>query len=200
MIDAMAECPAVDAAAPPAGAVGLRSRARAHGARLHRGAATRRWWSGCASASPASRSPPTSSSVSRARTTTTSPRPRRSCAASRYDSAFLFRYSRARGHARGQVDGRRARRREGPPARAPDRAPGDDLRRAQSRAASARDVEVLVEGPARRPEGWMSGKTPQMKTVVFPGPAAPGDAGDACASEAATSHTLTGRQAVREVA
>src|SRR2546427_4236378 len=33
----------------------------------------------------------------------------------------------------------------------------------------------LVEGPARRTAGWMAGKSPQMKTVVFPGPAVPGD-------------------------
>jgi len=29
-------------------------------------------------------------------------------------------------------------------------------------------AEVLVEGPARRREGWLAGKTPQFKTAVFP--------------------------------
>src|SRR4029453_8838063 len=67
------------------------------------------------------------------------------------------------------------------------------------RALVGTDVEVLVEGPARRPEGWMSGKTPQMKTVVLPGPAAPGSL-VTVRVEAATSHTLTGRPARREVA
>jgi len=55
------------------------------------------------------------------------------------------------------------------------------------------EVEVLVEGPARRTAGWMAGKSPQMKTVVFPGPAEPGNLARV-RIEAATSHTLTGRQ------
>jgi tRNA-2-methylthio-N6-dimethylallyladenosine synthase len=29
-------------------------------------------------------------------------------------------------------------------------------------------TEVLIEGPARRREGWHAGKSPQFKTVVFP--------------------------------
>jgi tRNA-2-methylthio-N6-dimethylallyladenosine synthase len=29
-------------------------------------------------------------------------------------------------------------------------------------------IDVLVEGPARRREGWMVGKTPQFKTTIFP--------------------------------
>jgi len=29
-------------------------------------------------------------------------------------------------------------------------------------------IDVLVEGPARRRDGWMVGKTPQFKTAVFP--------------------------------
>jgi hypothetical protein len=45
----------------------------------------------------------------------------------------------------------------------------------------------------------MSGKSPQMKTVVFPGPAVPGTL-VTVRVEGATSHTLTGRQAIREVA
>src|SRR5206468_437017 len=52
------------------------------------------------------------------------------------------------------------------------------------------ELEVLVEGPARRTAGWMTGKSPQMKTVVFPGPAEPGDL-VRVRIEAATSHTLT---------
>jgi len=61
------------------------------------------------------------------------------------------------------------------------------------------EVEVLVEGPARRPDGWMSGKSPQLKTVVFQGPAEPGSL-VTVRVEAATSHTLSGSAAVREVA
>ncbi len=38
------------------------------------------------------------------------------------------------------------------------------------------EVEVLVEGPARRRDGWLAGKTPHFKTAVFPADgAAPGD-------------------------
>ena len=162
------------AAAPPAGAVGLRPRARAHGARATRSADYEALVERLRAArARASRSPPTSSSASRARTTTTSPPPRRCCAASRYDAAFLFKYS--------SRDGTRA-------ARWADDVPDDEKGRRlerlialqetisaeRNRALVGADVEVLVEGPARRPEGWVSGKTPHMKTVVFPGPAAPG--------------------------
>jgi hypothetical protein len=45
----------------------------------------------------------------------------------------------------------------------------------------------------------MSGKSPQLKTVVFPGPAEPGSL-VTVRVEAATSHTLSGSAAVREVA
>jgi tRNA-2-methylthio-N6-dimethylallyladenosine synthase len=115
-----------------------------------------------------------------------------------YDSAFLFRYS-AR-------DGTRA-------AKWDDDVPDDEKSRrlerlialqetlsgACNRRLLGSDVDVLVEGPARRPDGWMSGKSPQMKTVVFPGPAVPGTL-VTVRVEGATSHTLTGRQAIREVA
>jgi tRNA-2-methylthio-N6-dimethylallyladenosine synthase len=116
----------------------------------------------------------------------------------RYDSAFLFRYS-AR-------DGTRA-------AKWADDVPDDEKGRRLERLIALQegisaehnrrllgsDVEVLVEGPARRPDGWMCGKSPQMKTVVFPGPAVPGTL-VTVRVEGATSHTLTGRQAIREVA
>jgi tRNA-2-methylthio-N6-dimethylallyladenosine synthase len=116
----------------------------------------------------------------------------------RYDAAFLFRYS--------SRDGTRA-------ARWPDDVPDADKARRlerlialqetisaeRNRALVGADVEVLVEGPARRPEGWSSGKTPHMKTVVFPGPAAPGTLVSVRVG-AATSHTLTGTPVVREVA
>jgi tRNA-2-methylthio-N6-dimethylallyladenosine synthase len=116
----------------------------------------------------------------------------------RYDAAFLFRYS--------SRDGTRA-------ARWPDDVPDADKARRlerlialqetisaeRNRALVGADVEVLVEGPARRPAGWSSGKTPHMKTVVFPGPAAPGTLVSVRVG-AATSHTLTGTPVVREVA
>jgi tRNA-2-methylthio-N6-dimethylallyladenosine synthase len=50
-------------------------------------------------------------------------------------------------------------------------------------------VEVLVEGPAKRPEGWCMGRTPQFKSAVFPGPARPGDLVTVRVARA-TAHTL----------
>jgi tRNA-2-methylthio-N6-dimethylallyladenosine synthase len=55
-------------------------------------------------------------------------------------------------------------------------------------------VPVLVEGPARRPEGWVTGKSPQFKRVMCPGPAVAGDIVQV-QIEAATSHTLRGQLA-----
>ena len=37
------------------------------------------------------------------------------------------------------------------------------------RARIGEIVEVLVEGPAKRPEGWVVGKTRDFKTTVFDG-------------------------------
>jgi tRNA-2-methylthio-N6-dimethylallyladenosine synthase len=109
----------------------------------------------------------------------------------RYDSAFLFKYSPREGTRAGKweddvPDDEKARRLERLVAL--QEAIGAEI----NRALVGADVEVLVEGPARRTAGWMAGKTPQMKTVVFPGPAAPGDV-LRVRVEAATSHTLSGR-------
>src|SRR5262249_7822500 len=107
-----------------------------------------------------------------------------------YDSAFLFKYSA----------------REGTRAfKWPDDVADDDkaarlerliaLQEAASaernRAHVGRVVEVLIEGPAKRPAGWMTGKSRDFRTVVLPGPAAPGDV-IAVRVASATSHTLTG--------
>ncbi len=109
----------------------------------------------------------------------------------RYDSAFLFKYSA----------------REGTRAfKWPDSVPEEEkaqrltqliaLQEATSaernRAWIGHTVDVLVEGAARRPEGWMMGKSPQFKTVVFPGPAAVGSLATV-RIESTTSHTLSGR-------
>jgi tRNA-2-methylthio-N6-dimethylallyladenosine synthase len=116
----------------------------------------------------------------------------------RYDAAFLFRYS--------SRDGTRAARwtddvSDADKGRRLERliALQETISAERNRALVGADVDVLVEGPARRPEGWSSGKTPHMKTVVFPGPAAPG-ALVSVRVGAATSHTLTGTPVVREVA
>jgi tRNA-2-methylthio-N6-dimethylallyladenosine synthase len=116
----------------------------------------------------------------------------------RYDAAFLFRYSSRPGTRAGRwpddvPDAEKGRRLETLIALQ------ETISAERNRMLVGADVEVLVEGPARRPEGWVSGKTPHMKTVVFPGPAAPG-ALVTVRVGAATSHTLTGTPVVREVA
>ena len=108
----------------------------------------------------------------------------------RYDSAFLFKYSPREGTRAFRFDDS-----------VPEEEKSQRLERliAIQEATSAEinrallgsEVEVLVDGPARRPTGWMAGKTPQMKTVVFPGPATPGEL-RRVRVEATTSHTLSG--------
>src|SRR6266700_5764865 len=110
----------------------------------------------------------------------------------RYDSAFLFKYSPREGTRAWKwgdtvpedEKGRRLQRLV---------ALQESISAEINRRLVGAEVGVLVEGPARRTAGWMAGKSPQMKTVVFPGPAAPGDV-VRVRIEAATSHTLTGRQ------
>ncbi|HYD47942.1 MAG TPA: tRNA (N6-isopentenyl adenosine(37)-C2)-methylthiotransferase MiaB [Terriglobales bacterium] len=85
-----------------------------------------------------------------------------------YDSAFMFKYS-ARSHTKA--------------GKWPETVSEEEkTRRLQAiiaiqnqhsqqlyRRAIDTTVEVLVEGPARRPEGWWMGKSPQFKTVIFAG-------------------------------
>jgi tRNA-2-methylthio-N6-dimethylallyladenosine synthase len=53
-------------------------------------------------------------------------------------------------------------------------------------------VEVLVEGPARRREGWSAGKTAHFKTAVFPSNAIrPGDLARVRVADS-TAHTMVG--------
>jgi tRNA-2-methylthio-N6-dimethylallyladenosine synthase len=110
----------------------------------------------------------------------------------RYDSAFLFAYS--------PREGTRAHRFGDtvPEADKRDRlarliAVQETISREINRTLVGREVEVLVDGPARRTPGWMAGKTPHLKTAVFPGPAAPGDVVTVHV-ESATSHSLSGRR------
>jgi tRNA-2-methylthio-N6-dimethylallyladenosine synthase len=108
-----------------------------------------------------------------------------------YDGAFMFKYS-AREHTRAakwpetvadDEKGRRLQR----VIELQEARSGDINRRLIGTVA-----EVLVEGPARRREGWLAGKTPQFKTTVFP-------AGDVRSGDLvrmrivnATAHTLLG--------
>ena len=109
----------------------------------------------------------------------------------RYDSAFLFKYSPREGTRAYKWDDDVP---EAEKARRLERLIGlqESIALERNRTLVGRDVDVLVEGPARRPAGWVTGKTPQFKTAVLPGPATPGDV-VRVRVEAATSHTLTGR-------
>jgi tRNA-2-methylthio-N6-dimethylallyladenosine synthase len=116
----------------------------------------------------------------------------------RYDSAFLFKYSPREGTRAFRWtddvgDDEKARRlthlialQEG-------------IAAERNRAWIGSDVEVLVEGPAKRPSGWLTGKSRDFRTVVLAGPAAVGDL-LTVRVEAATSHTLTGRVVARACA
>jgi len=111
----------------------------------------------------------------------------------RWDSAFLFKYS--------PREGTRAFRwedsvPEAEKARRLERliALQEGISAEINRTLLGTEVEVLVEGPARRPAAWMAGKTPQMKTAVFPGPASAGEL-VRIRVESTTSHTLLGRLA-----
>jgi tRNA-2-methylthio-N6-dimethylallyladenosine synthase len=108
-----------------------------------------------------------------------------------YDSAFLFKYSAREGTRAFKwtddvPDDEKGRRLEHLIALQ------ERVSAERNRAQIGRKVEVLVEGPAKRPEGWVTGKARDFRTVVLPGPAAAGDLATV-RIEAATSHTLTGR-------
>jgi tRNA-2-methylthio-N6-dimethylallyladenosine synthase len=110
----------------------------------------------------------------------------------RYDFAYLFKYSPREGtkaYREGDTvseeeKGRRLRR-------LIDRQEAISLER--NREWIGREVEVLVEGPAKRPPAHAVGKSPSFKTTIFAdGGAAPGEL-VRVAVEGATAHTLFGR-------
>jgi tRNA-2-methylthio-N6-dimethylallyladenosine synthase len=117
-----------------------------------------------------------------------------------YDHAFLFAYS-AR-------EGTRAARWAETVSPEEKQARLDEVIRLQeaigaerSRAWIGRTVEVLVEGPAKRPAGWWSGKSAEFKTTVFPsGGSRAGDLVRVVIRHS-TAHTLIGERAdvAREV-
>lgn len=61
-----------------------------------------------------------------------------------------------------------------------------------NRAYVGREVEVLVEGPAKRPPGHAAGKSPTFKTTIFPTDELRPGTLVRVRVEGATAHTLTG--------
>jgi tRNA-2-methylthio-N6-dimethylallyladenosine synthase len=105
-----------------------------------------------------------------------------------FDHAFMFKYSRRSGtkaYARGDTvsDAEKGARLETLIALQ------ESLAAEKNRALVGTIVEVLVEGPAKRPAGWSMGKTPQFKTTVLPGLPPPGTL-VAVPIGRATAHTL----------
>jgi tRNA-2-methylthio-N6-dimethylallyladenosine synthase len=110
-----------------------------------------------------------------------------------YDHAFMFKYSRREGTRAYKLGETVDEEEKG---RRLEVLIADQERRADAinRKLVATTTEVLVESPAKRQPGWLAGKNPQFKTVVFqPKNAAVGDLVNV-AIEAAGPHTLVGRQ------
>jgi len=106
----------------------------------------------------------------------------------RFDHAFMFKYSRRHG-TKAYDRGETVSEREKTSRLERLIALQERIAAEKNRALVGRSVEVLVEGPAKRPTGWQFGRTPQFKVTVFPGDAHVGDVIEVRIAEA-TAHTL----------
>ena len=109
-----------------------------------------------------------------------------------YDSAFTFKYSlrqNTRAYKLGDTvsEGEKARRLSAVIALQ------EAISLERNRATIGTEYPVMVEGPARRGQGMLAGKTPQFKTAVFSAPSGtvPGHM-VRVRIESATAHSLTG--------
>jgi tRNA-2-methylthio-N6-dimethylallyladenosine synthase len=109
----------------------------------------------------------------------------------RYDSAFMFKYS-AREGTKAYKWGETLPE-EGKGRRLQEIITLQERISAEiNRQTIGQTVEVLIEGPAKRQEGWLAGKSGQFKTVVFPSNGArPGEVVQVHIVSA-TAHTLVG--------
>ena len=85
-----------------------------------------------------------------------------------YDSAFMFKYS-VREHTRAFRLGDSVSEEEKGARLTAMIALQEEMSLARNRAMVGREFPVLVEGPARRGNGMLAGKTPQFKTAIFAG-------------------------------
>src|SRR5436309_2445269 len=109
----------------------------------------------------------------------------------RYDSAFMFKYSAREGTKAYKWGETLSEEEKGKRLQEiitlQERISGEI-----NRQTIGQTVEVLVEGPAKRQEDWLAGKSGQFKTVVFPSTGArPGDLVPVRVVSA-TAHTLVG--------
>ncbi len=108
----------------------------------------------------------------------------------RYDQAFLFKYSRrslTKAAKWTETVSEEEKSRRLTEVIALQEAIGAE----RNRRWIGRRVEILVEGPARRPPGHVAGKTPQFVTTIVESAAAPGALVHATVVSA-TAHTLRG--------
>ncbi|HEY2487850.1 MAG TPA: tRNA (N6-isopentenyl adenosine(37)-C2)-methylthiotransferase MiaB [Candidatus Binataceae bacterium] len=106
-----------------------------------------------------------------------------------YDQAFTFKYS-VREHTRAYKLGDTVGDEEKSRRLAEVIALQEATSLERNRATIGQSFPVLVEGPARRGEGMLSGKTPQFKTAIFPDRGARVGTTVAVRVESATAHTL----------
>lgn len=85
-----------------------------------------------------------------------------------YDAAFMFKYS-VREHTRAFRLGDSVSDEEKGRRLTALIAMQEEISLARNRAIVGREYPVLVEGPARRGNGMLAGKTPQFKTAIFAG-------------------------------
>jgi len=116
----------------------------------------------------------------------------------RFDNAFMFKYSRrehtkAYGWDETVADEEKGRRLQAIIALQ------EEIAAAINRDLIGQTFPVLVEGPARRRDGWLAGKTPQFKTAVFPAAGQAVGATVPVRVTAATAHTLVGEPAARSL-
>lgn len=112
-------------------------------------------------------------------------------AETRYDFAYMFKYSAREGTKAYQWDETVSEAEKGRRLQEIIRLQ-EAIGARRNRALVGDHVDVLVEGPAKKPDGWLAGKDPRFKTVVFPDNGAqPGDLVPVHVTSA-TAHTLRG--------
>jgi tRNA-2-methylthio-N6-dimethylallyladenosine synthase len=109
----------------------------------------------------------------------------------RYDSAFMFKYSPREGTKAYKWEETVSEEEKGRRLQAiialQERVSGEVNQR-----TIGQTVDVLIEGPAKRPAGWLAGKNGQFKTVVFPGNGQQPGSVVPVRVISATAHTLIG--------